>query len=478
LKGIYNRASSNNFKKSKDASYGGRTMTHTEENGILVDCDECIININKKINDKKKFRIKDFRNDKKKSREEALEFIIGRLYDANDCMETPQSCRKNITKLLLNHGQFRKNEIDEIFNRYSHESTNYTIEFIRNHPKIDFMKLNIADNSLVKEVKYNFPIVDCDYIRFIGFCKFNVEILRCPDCGNEVSNTPSNRTFGYEHNLVCPICLCKKVDEFDTRGLVKVGNPVHHGHWETQKPELVRTDTDYFAILHPKCKKSKRKDGKGFMEVNGVWVDDCGRVVLSLECVYCGARNALKPFTREGGVPLLNESGAEWRRIESPILEIIRNGENAKVEFKSSLRWDYKNKRFNRELEWGVIDTIASYMNSEGGILLIGVEDSGKVLGLKRDYSTLGRKKNRDGFELLLTDLINNYIGKEIKKFAKVEFASLNGNEICYVEVIRSPKPVFVEKNGKKVFVIRSGNRTQTLDPRETLEYCKMHWKK
>ena len=76
------------------------------------------------------------------------------------------------------------------------------------------------------------------------------------------------------------------------------------------------------------------------MEVNGVWIDDVGRIVLSLECVYCGARNALKPFTKQGEIPLLNESGAVWKRFESPILELIENGENGTVEFKSSLRWD------------------------------------------------------------------------------------------------------------------------------------------
>jgi predicted HTH transcriptional regulator len=43
------------------------------------------------------------------------------------------------------------------------------------------------------------------------------------------------------------------------------------------------------------------------------------------------------------------------------------------------------------------VGTIAGFMNKNGGILLIGIDDNGKILGLKNDMETL-KKKNVDGF--------------------------------------------------------------------------------
>ena len=81
-------------------------MAHIIENGILVACDECIVDIKKRIEEKKNFEIKNFRDDRKRSRKETLEFVISTLYHSDNCIETPMSCRKKIAKSLLRHGQF------------------------------------------------------------------------------------------------------------------------------------------------------------------------------------------------------------------------------------------------------------------------------------------------------------------------------------------------------------------------------------
>jgi len=149
------------------------------------------------------------------------------------------------------------------------------------------------------------------------------------------------------------------------------------------------------------------------------------------------------------------------------------------VEFKSSLRWDYKEKRINKDLEYAVAKTLAAFMNSDGGILLIGVDDSREVVGIAKDYGTLRKgKRNRDGFEIQLTEVINKYIGPEYRKFIKAEFKELTKKEICYIKTGKSPKQVFIEKDGNIEFVIRSGNRTQALDVKRATEYIGIHWKK
>ena len=70
--------------------------------------------------------------------------------------------------------------------------------------------------------------------------------------------------------------------------------------------------------------------------------------------------------------------------------DLIAEGESDELEFKSSLRWDYKQEAVNKRLEDVVVKSIAAFGNGQGGTLLIGVNDVGTPLGLEHDYTTLG----------------------------------------------------------------------------------------
>ncbi|MCK5108435.1 MAG: ATP-binding protein [Methanosarcinales archaeon] len=462
-------------------------MTKEYVNGNLCVCGECLLDIKSKLKSKVEFPINNINSepsDKSSDRELILGMLISKLIHKIDgWMEMPKCVKTKIMADLINHGQFMKDEIETIFEEYEYETTDYSDEFVQEHPEIDFIKMKIVnwgkkkDSNIPREKKYSFPTFGCDLLIAVGYCKVDVETLVCPDCGLEIHNTPENCTGGYERDLACPKCVTERVDEFDTKGLVRKGNPPHHGHWTTQKPELVYTGTDYFSILHPFCKKSTREDGKGVMLVSGVWIDDCGRVVLSLECSFCGARNALKPFTKDGEISLLNESGAAWKRIESPLFELIEGGENEKVEFKSSMRWDYKKSIKNKDLEHEITRTISAFLNSSGGILLIGVDNDGNIMGIEKDFETLRKgRRNKDGFELLINDLVNGNLGKKYRKFVHVSFEVADGKHICFIEIDKSPEPVFLKSEGKPIFVVRSGNSSQAYDAEEQHSYIKTHW--
>ena len=83
------------------------------------------------------------------------------------------------------------------------------------------------------------------------------------------------------------------------------------------------------------------------------------------------------------------------------LTEIVAQDENRFLEFKSSLRWDYRQEKPNPILEDVILKTVAAFGNSDGGILLIGVDDNKNILGLQNDYNTL-KKKDSDYFEIHL----------------------------------------------------------------------------
>jgi hypothetical protein len=156
--------------------------------------------------------------------------------------------------------------------------------------------------------------------------------------------------------------------------------------------------------------------------------------------------------------------------------QLIEQGENNYVEFKSSIRWDYKKAESNTNLEFVIAKTISAFMNTEGGKLIIGVDDDGNVLGLQNDYKTLGQKPNKDGFLLQVDNIINKYLGREYHQFITVMIEQINGEDICVIEVLDSNQPVFVQHNGEESFYIRASASSQPMSMREANEYINSHW--
>ena len=67
--------------------------------------------------------------------------------------------------------------------------------------------------------------------------------------------------------------------------------------------------------------------------------------------------------------------------------ELIKRGESKTLEFKSTLRWNLKEDRKDQAVTRAVLKTIAAFLNTEGGDLLIGVADDGSIVGIEQDAS-------------------------------------------------------------------------------------------
>lgn len=156
---------------------------------------------------------------------------------------------------------------------------------------------------------------------------------------------------------------------------------------------------------------------------------------------------------------------------------ILKEGEGMFLEFKQTLRYDLRKKSVNKDVERSVIKTIAGFMNADGGTLVIGVDDEAKVTGLKNDYETLA-KKNRDGFENHLNNLIKTMMGIKFANYVHMRFDYFDTNEACLVHVDKSHKPAYLQNvGGKEEFFVRMGNSTQPFSMSEAEEYIKNRWK-
>lgn len=184
---------------------------------------------------------------------------------------------------------------------------------------------------------------------------------------------------------------------------------------------------------------------------------------------------------KEYGIQTLNIAEANEKVIkfenESDVRAIISEGETHTVEFKSSLRYDYYQNILNSNLEFEIPKNIAAFLNTKGGKLFIGLGDDGNILGLEKDYGTLG-KKNRDGFKLKLVEIISKYLGKEFNdpKYFTMEIIEVDNKDICLIMVSKSDRPIYVKKNSDEFFFIRTAASTIKLNTRQTIDYIKSHW--
>lgn len=160
---------------------------------------------------------------------------------------------------------------------------------------------------------------------------------------------------------------------------------------------------------------------------------------------------------------------------DDEVQKMILLGETDAVEFKSTLRYDLRTREINKKLEYVIAKTIAAFMNSEGGTLLIGVDDKGNILGLDDDFSTLS-KPDADGFELHLVEVIKKYVGAGLVSHLRISFPVLDEAKICRIKVSKSGKPVFVRFEGKEEFYVRTGCSSQPLGREDQSVYEKSHW--
>ncbi|MDT0650246.1 AlbA family DNA-binding domain-containing protein [Autumnicola edwardsiae] len=162
--------------------------------------------------------------------------------------------------------------------------------------------------------------------------------------------------------------------------------------------------------------------------------------------------------------------GTQQRLLVRDIEELIQAGENERVEFKSSIRYDYYRKSTNRDLEVIIAKTITGFMNAKGGKLIIGVDDEGYVLGLEKDYKTL-KHKNRDGYERAVFRIISTQLGHEACFSNHISFYSINEKDVCVVDIEPSEKPIYVNDTENTTFYVRTGNATYPLTVKEAVNY-------
>jgi len=159
----------------------------------------------------------------------------------------------------------------------------------------------------------------------------------------------------------------------------------------------------------------------------------------------------------------------EGRGRLDPVLhlhELINQGEGPRVEFKSTVRTNLKTGKRGKEIELAWLKALVAFLNSQGGTLLIGVTDSGRICGLDQDGFA-----SEDKCLLHVKNLVNQHIGAQFSAFIEVSLLETDGKEVLMIETRRAGLPVFLLIGKNEEFYIRSGPSSVKLTPRQMISY-------
>jgi hypothetical protein len=161
--------------------------------------------------------------------------------------------------------------------------------------------------------------------------------------------------------------------------------------------------------------------------------------------------------------PLTREPSREER-----VLAEIQDGESLKREFKSSIRWHIHKKSHDEVITHACLKTIAAFLNSDdGGVLLIGVEDSGEICGIEHDSFP-----NDDKFLLHLYNYIQEWLGNQHATRVKTDLIPVKGKKVCRVECQPFAGDwAYLRRKGEEEFLVRIGPSSKPLKPSEIATY-------
>lgn len=168
------------------------------------------------------------------------------------------------------------------------------------------------------------------------------------------------------------------------------------------------------------------------------------------------------------------------RFIRTPppsIAEVVAGGESAGVEYKSTARHNRHTGQRDERMEAVISKTIAGFLNTRGGTLVIGVDDDGHAVGLDADLSHM-KEPDLDRYELWLHDHLTRTLGAPAAALVRVTFPTVDGVTVCRVDVPASRTPVYVRqvRRDSVSFVARFGNSTRELDVADAIDYSARHF--
>lgn len=181
---------------------------------------------------------------------------------------------------------------------------------------------------------------------------------------------------------------------------------------------------------------------------------------------FLGQRRERIARVVEGAYERLRAPAGSGKPTLMSIEELISGGEGVHVELKSTLRVNLHTGQKDPKMELACLKTIAGFLNSHGGTLIVGVSDDGETVGVDVDGFA-----NEDKMNLHLVSLIKDRIGGKHSMYIHPRFEDRDESRVFVVECWPAKSAVYVKDGGVERFYVRTGAATTELTGSQTQEY-------
>lgn len=172
------------------------------------------------------------------------------------------------------------------------------------------------------------------------------------------------------------------------------------------------------------------------------------------------------------GTLVTGEIEEELGMAQFDLSKVVVTGESEAVEFKSTLRTNLHTGNKDPRMELSVLKTLAGFLNTNGGMLVIGVSDDGSPVGIQADDFP-----NEDKMCLHLVNIVKTRLGVQAMTNLHAHFDDHEDCRVMVVKCRKSPTPVFLKDGDAERFYIRTGPSTTELSASQTQEYIKQRFR-
>jgi predicted HTH transcriptional regulator len=168
------------------------------------------------------------------------------------------------------------------------------------------------------------------------------------------------------------------------------------------------------------------------------------------------------------------------RAARADIEQLLASDESARLEFKASLRVPIGPPRpgdkrtageLERALEHEVLETLAAFLNTDGGTLIIGVKDDRTIIGIDVDYPRV-KPRSSDGWRLTFDHLVTHELGAEVMKCIDLQLEPWQDHTIAVIRCLPREEPTWV---GDELYV-RCTASTERLSTRHAVAWWRQRW--
>ena len=126
---------------------------------------------------------------------------------------------------------------------------------------------------------------------------------------------------------------------------------------------------------------------------------------------------------------------------------------------------------------YNILKTIASFMNTDGGVIVIGIHDEGKVLGLTEIGNAFD---SYDKMDLWFGQKFNHYLESHLSACCRWGKETYNNKELMLIKVDKlknSPALIRASKTSiEQEMYIRQGAAKRKLNGTEMIDYCSIRF--